>query len=95
MPRFVIPFLPKSKCLLTSWMQSSSAVVLKPMKIKSVNVSIVSSSICHKVMGLDRLPGGTTGKEPANAGDISDMGSTPGSGRSPEGGHANPLQYSC
>jgi len=43
-------------------------------------------------MGLDRLPGGTTGKEPANAGDISDMGSTPGSGRSPEGGHANPLQ---
>ena len=46
----------------------------------------------HKLMGLDRLPGGTTGKEPANAGDISDMGSTPGSGRSPEGGHANPLQ---
>ena len=63
--------------------------------IKSVTVSIFSPSICHKVMGLDRLPGGTTGKEPANAGDISDMGSTPGSGRSPEGGHANPLQYSC
>ena len=45
--------------------------------IKSVTVSIFSPSICHKVMGLDRLPGGTTGKEPANAGDISDMGSTP------------------
>ena len=46
-------------------------------------------------MGLDRLPGGTTGKEPANAGDISDMAPTPGSGRSPEGEHGNPLQYYC
>ena len=55
MPRFVIPFLPKSKYLLNSWTQSSSAVVLKPTKIKSVNVSIVSSSICHKVMGLNAM----------------------------------------
>ena len=44
------------------------------------------------------FPGGTSGKEknpPANAGDIRDMGSIPGLGRSPEGGHPNPLQYSC
>ena len=44
------------------------------------------------------FPGGASGKEknpPANAGDIRDMGSIPGLGRSPEGGHANPLQYSC
>ena len=47
----VIAFPSKSKCLLISWLQPPSAVVLKPKKIKSVNVSIVSSSICHKVMG--------------------------------------------
>ena len=42
------------------------------------------------------FPGGTMGKEPTcNAGDIRDMGSMPGSGRSPGGGHGNPLQYSC
>ena len=44
------------------------------------------------------FPGGASGKEknpPANAGDIRDMGSIPGLGRSPEGEHANPLQYSC
>ena len=42
------------------------------------------------------FPGGASGKElPANAGDIRDMGSIPGSGRSPGGGHGNPLQYSC
>ena len=62
---------------------------------KSVTVSIFFPSICHKVMGLYGLPGGPTGKEPANAGDISDMGSTPGSVRPPEGRHGNPHQYSC
>ena len=48
--RFVIAFLPRSKCLLISWLQSSFAVILKPKKIKSVTVSIVSQSICHEVM---------------------------------------------
>ena len=48
----VIAFLPKCKCLLISWLQSPSAVILEPQKIKSVTVSIVSPSICHEVMGL-------------------------------------------
>ena len=51
----VIAFLPRSKCLLVSWLQSSSAVILEPPKIKSVTVSIVSPSICHEVMGLDTI----------------------------------------
>ena len=51
--RLVITFLPRSKHLLISWLQSSSTVILEPAKIKSVTVSIVSLSICHKVMGLD------------------------------------------
>ena len=49
--RLVIVFLPRSKCLLISWLQSSSAVILEPKKIKSLTVSIVSPSICHEVMG--------------------------------------------
>ena len=49
--RFVIAFLPKSKRLLISWLQSPSAVILEPQKVKSVTVSIVSPSICHEVMG--------------------------------------------
>ena len=48
----VITFLPRSKHLLISWLQSPSAVILEPKKIKSVTVSIVSPSICHEVMGL-------------------------------------------
>ena len=48
--RFVIAFLPRSKCLLISWLQSPPAVILEPKKIKSVTVSVVSSSICHEVM---------------------------------------------
>ena len=51
--RLVITFLPRNKCLLISWLQSQSAVVLELKKIKSVTVSIVSPSICHEVMGLD------------------------------------------
>ena len=51
--RFVLAFLPRSKRLLISWLQSLSAVILEPKKIKSVTVSIVSLSICHEVMGLD------------------------------------------
>ena len=46
-------FLPWSKCLLISWLQSSSAVISEAPKIKSVTVSIVSPSLCHEVMGLD------------------------------------------
>ena len=50
--RFGIAFLPRSsKCLLISWLQSSSAVILEPPKIKSDTVSTVSPSICHEVMG--------------------------------------------
>ena len=51
--RLVITFLPRSKRLLISWLQSPSAVIWEPPKIKSVTVSIVSSSICHEVMGSD------------------------------------------
>ena len=53
--RLVIAFLPRSKCLLISWLQSSSAVSLEPKKIKSGTVSIVSPSICHEVMGPDDM----------------------------------------
>ena len=48
--RFVIAFLPRSKCLLISWLQSPSAVVLEPKKIKSLTAFIVSPSLCHEVM---------------------------------------------
>ena len=51
--RFVKAFLPRSKHLLISWLQSPSAVILELKKIKSVTVSIVSPSIYHEVMGLD------------------------------------------
>ena len=51
--RLVITFLPRSKCLLISWLQSPSAVILKPKKIKSDTVSTVSPSISHEVMGPD------------------------------------------
>ena len=51
--RFVIAFLSKSKCLLISWLQSPSAVILERKKIKSLTVFIVSPSISHEVMGLD------------------------------------------
>ena len=53
--RLVIGFLPRSKCLLISWLQSPSAVILEPRKIKLATVSTVSPSICHKVMGLDAV----------------------------------------
>jgi len=53
--RLVIAFLPRSKRLFISWLQSPSAVILEPPKIKSVTASIVSPSICHEVMGLDAM----------------------------------------
>ena len=55
MSRFVIAFLPRSKRLLISWVQSTSAVILEPKKIKSVTVAFVSPSILHEVMGLDAV----------------------------------------
>ena len=53
--RFVRVFLPRCKCLLISWMQSPSAVILETVKIKSPTVSIFSSSICHEMMGPDAM----------------------------------------
>ena len=53
--RLVITFLPRSKRLLISWLQSPSAVILEPPKIKSATVSPVSPSICYEVMGLDAM----------------------------------------
>ena len=53
--RYVIAFLQRNKCLLISWLQSPTAVILEPKKIKSVMVSIVSPSICHEVMGPDAV----------------------------------------
>ena len=53
--RLVITFLPRSKRLLISWLQSSSAMILEPRKIKSATVSTVSPSICHEVMGPDAM----------------------------------------
>ena len=53
--RFVKAFLPRSKHLLISWLQSLFTMILEPKKIKSVTVSIVFPSICHKVMGSDAM----------------------------------------
>ena len=53
--RFVIAFLPRSKCLLTSWLQSPSAVILDSRKIKSAIASAFSPSICHEMMGPEML----------------------------------------
>ena len=53
--RLVISFLPKSKRLLISWLQSPSAVILEPRKIKSDTVSTVSPSISYEVMGLGAM----------------------------------------
>ena len=53
--RLVIAFLPRSKCLLISWLQSPSVVILEAPKIKSATVSTVSPSICYEVMGADAM----------------------------------------
>ena len=53
--RLVIAVLTRSKCLLMSWVQSPSAVILELKKIKSVTVSIVSPSVWHEVMGQDAM----------------------------------------
>ena len=53
--RFGIPVLPRNKCLLISWRQSPSAIILEPKKIKSDTVSTVSPSVCREVMGPDAM----------------------------------------
>ena len=53
--RLVITFLRQSKCLLILWLQSTSAVILEPPKIKSLTLSTVSPSICHEVIGPDAM----------------------------------------
>ena len=53
--RFVITFLPRTKCLLISWLQSLSAVILEPRKRKFLNDSIISPSLCHEVIILNYL----------------------------------------
>ena len=53
LPRLVITFLPRSKHLLISWLQSPSAVILEPPKIKSATVSTISPSLSHEVVGTD------------------------------------------
>ena len=53
--KVVITFLPRSKRVLISWLQSPSAVILEPKKIKSVAVSIIYLLICHEVMGPDAI----------------------------------------
>ena len=55
LPRLVITFLPRSKCLLISWLQSPSPVILQSKKIKSLTVSFVSPPICYKVIGPDAM----------------------------------------
>ena len=52
---FVIAFLTRSKCLLISWLQSPSAVILELPKIKYVTLSVVSPSICHEVIGPNAM----------------------------------------
>jgi len=53
--RLVITFLPRSKRLLISWLQSQSAVIVESRKIQSVTLSTISPSICHEVMGQDTM----------------------------------------
>ena len=60
--RLVITFLPRSKRLLISWLQSPSAVLLEPRKTKSAIVSTVSPSVCHEVMGPDAMTRGDKNK---------------------------------
>ena len=55
LPRFVIAFLSRSKCLLISWLQSPPPEILEPKKIKSLTVSIFSPTICHRVMGPNSM----------------------------------------
>ena len=53
--RLIIAFLSRSKCLLISWLQSPSAVILEPRKIKSITISFVSPSMCHEMIEPDAM----------------------------------------
>ena len=53
--RLAIAFLPRSERLLTSWLQSPSAIILETPEIKCLTISIVSPSVCHEVLGLDAM----------------------------------------
>ena len=53
--KFVIAFLSRSRCLLISWLQLASSVILESRERKSVTATTFSSSLCHKVMGLDAM----------------------------------------
>ena len=94
----VITFLPRSKRLLISWLQSPSAVILEAQNLKADTVSTVSPSISHEVrlrrglMLAWDFPRGSVVKNPsANAGNARYMDLIPGLGRSPGGGNGNPL----
>ena len=94
----VITFLPRSKRLLISWLQSPSAVILEHPKIKSDTVSTVSHLFPIKRCRLPTpiflgFPGGSDGK--GSTCKVGDLGLILGLGRSPGEGHGNPLQYSC
>ena len=100
--RFVIAFLPRSKRLLISWLQSPSAVILELKKIKSVIVfhflikmMLPSKDFYEKnsiIGSLKGFPCGSAGKE--SACNVGDLGSIPGLGRSPAEGKGYPFQYS-
>ena len=77
--RLVIAFLPRSKLLLISWLQSPYAVILEPPQIKSLTVSIVSPSIGHEEMGLDAMILVENSDKMGFTGE----------------GNGKPLQYSC
>ena len=85
--RLVITFLPKNKCLLISWLQSPSAVILEPPKI-DFSITLLSSNYYSS----PSEPPATIGKNPlANAGNTGGTVSIPGSGISLGEGHSNPL----
>ena len=96
--KWVITFLPRSKRLLISWLQSPSAVILEHPKIKSDTVSTVSHLFPIKRCRLPTpiflgFPGGSDGK--GSTCKVGDLGLIPGLGSSPEEGKGYPLQYSC
>ena len=89
--RFVIAFLPRSKCLLISWLQSPSAVILEPKKIKAVTVPIMRAPP-NLTLTSSLLPGCSVVKNlSANSGDSRDVGWIPVLGRSPGVGSGNSL----
>ena len=89
--RFVIAFLPRSKHLVISWLQSPPSVILESTKRESVTTSTFSPSICHEVMRPD-LPCSSDDKDSAY--NAADLGLILGLGRSSGEGNGKLLQYS-